>query len=230
MRLPYDKTQAANVPYRHPSWYASHGYVVIAQDTRGRWRSEGDFYPFVHEAEDGYDTVEWAASLPHSNGRVGMYGFFYDGATQLQAALKRPPSLRTICPGFTGSQYYEGWAYNGGAFALAFNASWATNLVMDDARRRADDAATQSLLAAFLGAPGYYGHLPLKEYPPLVGSGLGRYFFDWIDHPSYDDYWRRWSIDEDYSRIDVPALHTSLGAGSHTDGVARTRLKVGSIR
>jgi uncharacterized protein len=127
----------------------------------------------------------------------------------LQAALKRPPSLRTICPGFTGSQYYEGWAYNGGTFALAFNASWATNLAMDDARRRGDDAATQSLLAAFLGAPGYYGHLPLKEYPPLVGSGLGRYFFDWIDHPSYDDYWRRWSIDEDYSRIDVPALHTS---------------------
>ena len=143
--------------------------MVIAQDTRGRWRSEGDFYPFVHEAEDGYDTVEWAASLPHSNGRVGMYGFFYDGATQLQAALKRPPSLRTICPGFTGSQYYEGWAYNGGTFALAFNASWATNLVMDDARRRADDAATQSLLAAFLGAPGHYGHLPLEEYSRSSG-------------------------------------------------------------
>ena len=209
MRLPYDKTQAANVTYRHPSWYASHGYMVVAQDTRGRWRSEGDFYPFAYEAEDGYDTVEWAASLPHSNGRVGTYGFSYDGATQLQAALKRPPSLRTICPGFTGSQYYEGWAYKAGAFALAFNASWATNLAMDDARRRGDDAATQSLLAAFLGAPAFYGHLPLKEYPPLVQSDLGRYFFDWMDHPSYDDYWCRWSVDEDYSRIDVAALHTS---------------------
>ena len=208
MRLPYDKTQAANVTYRHPSWYASHGYVVVAQDTRGRWRSEGDFYPFAYEAEDGYDTVEWAASLPHSNGRVGTYGFSYDGATQLQAALKRPPSLRTVCPGFTGSQYYEGWVYKGGAFALAFNASWATNLAIDDARRRGDDAATQSLLAAFLSAPAFYGHLPLKEYPPLVRSDLGRYFFDWMDHPSYDDYWRRWSVDEDYSRIDIPALHT----------------------
>jgi putative CocE/NonD family hydrolase len=182
--------------------------VVVAQDTRGRWRSEGDFYPFAYEAEDGYDTVEWAASLPHSNGRVGTYGFSYDGATQLQAALKRPPSLRTVCPGFTGSQYYEGWAYKGGAFALAFNASWATNLAMDDARRRGDDAATQSLLAAFLSAPASYGHLPLKEYPPLVRSDLGRYFFDWMDHPSYDDYWCRWSVDEDYSRIDIPALHT----------------------
>ena len=208
MRLPYDKTQAANVTYRHPSWYASHGYVVVVQDTRGRWRSEGDFYPFAHEAEDGYDTVEWAASLPHANSRVGTYGFSYDGATQLQAALGRPPSLRAICPGFTGSQYYEGWAYNGGAFALAFNASWATNLAMDDARRRGDGTATQSLLDTFLGAHAFYGHLPLKEYPPLVGSGLGRYFFDWMAHPSYDDYWRQWSVDEDYSRIDVPALHT----------------------
>jgi len=209
MRLPYDKAQAANVTYRHPSWYARQGYIVVVQDARGRWRSEGDFYPFVHEAEDGYDTVEWAASLPRSNGRVGMYGFSYDGATQLQSALMRPPSLQTICPGFTGSQYYEGWAYNSGAFALAFNASWATNLAMDDARRQGNDAATQNLLAAFLGAPSFYSHLPLKAYPPLVGSDFGQYFFDWIDHPSYDDYWRRWSIDEDYSRIDVPALHIS---------------------
>ncbi len=207
MRLPYDKTQAESITYRHPSWYARHGYIVVVQDTRGRWSSEGDFYPFANEAEDGYDSVEWAASLPHSNGRVGMCGFSYVGATQLQAAIERPPSLQTICPGLTGPQYYDGWAYNGGAFALAFNASWATNLAFDDARRQGDDAATQSLLAAFLGAPNFYGHLPLKEYPPLFGSGFGRYFFDWLEHPSYDEYWRRWSVDEDYSRIDVPALH-----------------------
>ena len=210
MRLPYDKTQAQNnVTYHHPSWYARNGYIVVVQDTRGRWRSEGDFYPFAHEAEDGYDTVEWAASLPHSNGRVGMYGFSYVGATQLQAALEHPSGLKTICPGFTGSQYYEGWAYNGGAFALAFNASWTAYLAADDARRRGDDEATQNLNAAFLGAPNFYGHLPLKEYPPFVSADFGRYFFDWMEHPSYDDYWRRWSVDEDYSRIDVPAMHIS---------------------
>ena len=78
---------------------------------------------------------------------------------------------------------------------------------MDDARKQGDDDATQNLLAAFLGAPNFYGHLPLKEYPPLVGADFGQYFFDWMQHPSYDDYWRRWSVDEDYSRIDVPALH-----------------------
>ncbi len=180
MRLPYDKTQAENISYSHPSWYAQRGYMVVVQDVRGYWASEGEFTPFLHEAEDGYDTVEWAASLPNSNGRVGMYGFSYVGATQLQAALGRPPSLQTICPGLTGSQYYEGWAYNGGAFALAFNASWAAYLAMDDARKQGDDDATQNLLAAFLGAPNFYGHLPLKEYPPLVGADFGQYFFDWM--------------------------------------------------
>ncbi|MBX6341573.1 MAG: CocE/NonD family hydrolase [Thermomicrobiaceae bacterium] len=207
MRLPYNKTQAQDITYHHPAWYARHGYIVVVQDTRGRWRSEGDFYPFAHEADDGYDSVEWAAALPGSNGRVGMYGFSYVGATQLQAALRRPTSLRAICPAMTGAQYYEGWAYNQGAFALAFNASWATGLAADTARKRGDDRLTRDLQAAFVGAPAWYGYLPLNEYPPLAGHDLGRYFFDWLAHPTYDDYWRQWSVDEDYSRIDVPALH-----------------------
>ena len=136
MRLPYDKTQAQMDGYAHPSWYARHGYITVIQDTRGRWTSEGEFYPFRHEMTDGYDSVEWAAGLPGSGGKVGMYGFSYVGATQLLAALMRPPSLSCICPGFTGSQFYEGWAYNGGAFALAFNLFWAMFLAMDTAHRR----------------------------------------------------------------------------------------------
>src|SRR5687768_11522215 len=66
IRLPYDKTKAESSAYAHPSWYARQGYLVVVQDTRGRWRSEGEFYPFKYEMEDGYDTVEWAAGLPRS--------------------------------------------------------------------------------------------------------------------------------------------------------------------
>ena len=207
MRLPYDKTLAQDITYHYPSWYARHGFMVVVQDVRGRGRSEGDFYPFAHEVDDGYESVEWAAGLPHSNGRVGMYGFSYVGATQLQAAIRRPPALHTICPALTGSQFYDGWAYNGGAFALAFNASWALNLARDGARRAGDDAQTGELTAAFLNAPGGYGHLPLKTYPSIEATAFGSFFFDWLAHPTYDDYWRRWSIDEQYSQIDVPALH-----------------------
>jgi uncharacterized protein len=81
MRLPYDKTQAENITYSHPSWYAQRGYMVVVQDVRGYWASEGEFTPFLNEAEDGYDTIEWTARLPGANGRVGMYGFSYAGAT-----------------------------------------------------------------------------------------------------------------------------------------------------
>ncbi|GAC1515176.1 MAG: CocE/NonD family hydrolase [Chloroflexota bacterium] len=207
MRLPYDKTLAQDITYRHPSWYARHGYLVIVQDVRGRGRSDGDFYPFAHESDDGFESVEWAAALPQSNGRVGMYGFSYVGATQLQAALRRPPGLRAICPALTASQFYDGWTYNAGAFALSFNASWAINLARDGARRARDEAQTIELTKAFLAAPDGYGHVPLETYPPLATTEFGAFFFDWLAHPTYDDYWRRWSIDKDYARIDIPALH-----------------------
>ena len=206
MRLPYDKTQAENITYSHPSWYARHGYLVVVQDVRGCSVSEGGFTPFEHEAEDGYDTIEWAARLPGANGRVGMYGFSYAGATQLMPATLRPPSLVTICPALTASQYYEGWTYNQGALALAFTMSWATQLASLEARRAGDDQAVGELTAAYASMPGWNWFLPLAAFPPLAGP-YGGYFRDWLAHPTYDDYWRRWSIDEDYSRLTVPALH-----------------------
>jgi uncharacterized protein len=206
MRLPYDKTSAENITYAHPAWYARHGYLVVTQDTRGRYASEGEWYPFKHEAEDGYDTIEWAARLAGANGKVGMYGFSYAGATQLLPATLRPPSLTTICPGMTASQYYDGWTYNQGAFALGFAASWAMSLGINNAKRRGDDGAMANYAAAFAGAMGWHWYLPHRTHPPL-STGDTSYFFDWLDHPTFDDYWRRWSIDEDYSRIDVPALH-----------------------
>ena len=136
-RSPYDKQIAqSDQAYPHPAWYAAHGYVVVAQDVRGRWGSDGDFYPFLHEAEDGRDTIEWAARLPGCDGRVAMYGFSYAGATQLLAAAVQPPSLAAVCPALTGSQFYEGWTYRGGALAHAFVSSWAAFLAIGEAARR----------------------------------------------------------------------------------------------
>ena len=91
MRVPYDKSLAQDYAYAPPLWYARYGYLVVVQDCRGRWASEGEWYPLRHEADDGVHTVDWAARLPGSNGRVGMYGFSYAGATQLLAAVQQPP-------------------------------------------------------------------------------------------------------------------------------------------
>ncbi len=208
MRLPYDKTSAENIAYTDPSWYARHGYVVVIQDVRGRGLSEGEFVPFEHEIDDGYDTIEWAATLPGANGKVGMYGFSYAGATQLMPATLRPPGLVTLCPAMTGSQYYENWTYNQGALSLAFTMSWATQLASGDARRAKDGGALGQLDMAFAGIHGWHWFLPLAAYPPLTGE-FGGYFADWLAHPTYDDYWRRWSIDEDYGRLTTPALHVA---------------------
>ena len=206
MRLPYDKSQAENITYSDPSWYARHGYIVVIQDTRGCCTAEGEFVPFLHEAEDGYDAIEWAAGLPGANGKVGMYGFSYAGATQLMPATLRPPGLVTICPAMTASRYDEGWTYNRGALALAFTMSWAIDLASREARRAGDDAAVAELAMAYANVKGWNWFLPLTAFPPLSGR-YGSYFLDWLAHPTDDEFWRRWSIAADYGRLTTPALH-----------------------
>jgi putative CocE/NonD family hydrolase len=206
MRHPYDKTRAEDYSYAPPLWYARYGYMVVVQDCRGRWASEGEWYPLRHEADDGYDTVAWAAGLPGSNGKVGMYGFSYAGATQLLTAAGQPPGLATIMPAMTGSDYYDGWTYRGGALHYAFTLGWALALAQHTAHRRGDYALETELAAAFRGQlealwtpPGDYALLRKEEIAP--------YYHDWLQHDTWDDYWQQWSIRRRYERIAVPALH-----------------------
>lgn len=114
MRQPYGRAIASTVVYAHPRWYAAQGYIVVIQDVRGRGTSKGSFYPFRHEVEDGFDAVNWAAALPGSNGVVGMYGFSYQGMTQLYAASTRPSALKAICPAMLPYDLYADAAYPGG--------------------------------------------------------------------------------------------------------------------
>ncbi len=195
-RTPYDKTGSAGFGMRA----AARGYVVIAQDTRGRYRSEGEWYTFKHESEDGYDTVEWAAALPYSNGKVGMFGGSYVGATQFLAAIAHPPHLAGICPTVTASNYHDGWTYQGGAFEQWFNESWTTGLAKNTLDRRSDWDSN---------AVQWIEKLPLNSYPVREApsaAGLAPYFTDWLAHPSYDDYWKQISIEDHYAQIQVPVF------------------------
>ena len=200
VRTPYDKTNEMNFGLRG----AERGYVVIAQDVRGRFTSEGDFYTFANESSDGYDTVEWAATLPYSNGKVGMFGGSYVGATQYLAAIAKPPHLAGICPTVTASNYHDGWTYQGGAFEQWFNESWSTGLAMNTMRRRAEMNGN---------ALGGSKTLPLNDYEVLAApsaAGIAPYFKDWLAHPDYDAYWKRWSIEDHYADVQVPVF--SFGA------------------
>jgi len=204
-------------PYRRAPWgydiefaqrAAARGYVVFLQDVRGRFTSDGDWYPFLHEAEDGYDTVEWIASQPFSNGKVGMFGGSYVGATQMLAAIAHPPHLVGICPGVTASNYHDGWTYQGGAFEQWFSESWTSGLAQDTLVRDLDRLAK---------TPEDVNAMPLTTYPlinlnptgvvSVSTPALAPYFLDWLAHPAYDDYWKRWSIEEHYGDVRVPALH-----------------------
>lgn len=195
-RTPYDKNGVLGFCQKA----AAHGYVVVAQDVRGRYSSEGDWYPFKFESQDGYDTVEWAAGLPYANGKVGMFGGSYVGATQFLAAIAQPPHLAGICPNYTASNYYNGWTYQGGAFEQWLNESWTSSLAFDTLGRLAENASSSD---------DWKHKLPLLSYPVLKmpsSEALAPYFIDWLHHPNYDDYWRRWSIEDHYSRIQVPVF------------------------
>jgi putative CocE/NonD family hydrolase len=196
-RTPYDKSGQA----KFGSKAAARGYVVVIQDVRGRYTSEGEWYTFRHEAQDGYDTVEWAAALPESNGRVGMFGGSYVGATQMLAATASPPHLAGLAPFVTASNYHENWTYQGGVFEQWFNQSWASGLAEDTMRR---------LVAKETNAMNWKEVLPLVSYPMLPSpdpKSVAPYYQDWANHPNYDDYWKSISIEEFYSNIQVPILH-----------------------
>ncbi len=200
VRTPYDKTREMELGVKA----AARGYVVVAQDVRGRFQSEGEWYPFKNESQDGYDTVEWAAALPYANGKVGMFGGSYVGATQYLAAIAKPPHLAGICPNVTASNYHDGWTYQGGAFEQWFNESWSTQLAMNTMQRRVE--AGQNAVA-------WTQKLPLSTYPVLEApsaEGIAPYFADWLVHPNYDEYWKQWSIEDHYAQIQVPVF--SLGA------------------
>ncbi len=196
VRTPYDKTGSMGFGLRA----AARGYAVIAQDVRGRFESEGEWYPFKYESQDGYDTIEWAAALPYSNGKVGMFGGSYVGATQFLAAIAKPPHLVGICPNVTASNYHDGWTYQGGAFEQWFNESWTTGLAKNTMRRRVESGGN---------AIGWTKILPLRGYPVLEApesEGLAPYFTDWLAHPNFDDYWKQWSIEDHYAQVQVPVL------------------------
>jgi putative CocE/NonD family hydrolase len=207
MRQPYGKSIASTVTYAHPTWYANHGYMVVIQDVRGRGESEGSFNPFINEAEDGFDTVEWVSGIPCSNGKVGMYGFSYQGSTQWAAASEQPPHLLAIAPGMCSADLYHGMFYPHGRFALKEHLPWAFQLARDTARRAGDAEAEEFGSRVRREIPDdLLFHLPLNEQHQLLTKYFPAYY-DWIGHSDYDDYWEKLNWLPKLRKKPIPALH-----------------------
>ncbi len=205
MRQPYGRQIASTVVYAHPIWYASQGYIVIIQDVRGRGTSQGEFKLFSHEIEDGIDTINWAVQLAGSTGEIAMYGFSYQGMTQLYAAVGASSALKAICPAMIGYDLYSDWAYENGAFCLQANLGWAIQLAAETARIQGNQVAFQKLYEASR-------NLPLYDFTPANPNLLKElapdsFYHDWLNHPDFDDYWQELSPKYLINNIDLPMLH-----------------------
>ncbi len=209
MRQPYGRDIASTVVYAHPVWFARQGYNVVIQDVRGRGDSEGEFYPFRNEGTDGADTIAWLRARPESNGRIGMYGFSYQGMTQLLAAAEQPEGLQCISPGMTACDLYHGWFYQGGALRLASTLGWGLQLLKEDARRKKLREASYRLEQAWAQLASQTSVLPVRAHPALHGEGLPTYVLDWLDHNAPGEYWAALDVSQRLDQIRVPALHIS---------------------
>ncbi len=227
-RTPYDKNLGSLALVQTDTLRAvRRGYAVVIQDCRGRYASDGAFNPFRQEIEDGYDTVEWCARQPWSDGQVGMYGTSYVGAVQWLAAIAAPPRLRCIVPTFTASDYYEGWTYQGGAFQWGFMCNWVLPFLTSADLLRANERGVAPdfdewrarIVAAVDNMDETVRTLPLTDIP--VNPGWSPYFFEWMAHPSRDDFWKACSIQDRHDQIHAPALNVGGWYDIFLDGTLR---------
>jgi putative CocE/NonD family hydrolase len=222
MRQPYGRRIASAVVFAHPAWYAAHGFIVAIQDVRGRGDSQGAFRLFADDIEDGADTLAWAADLSGSNGKVGMYGFSYQGTNQFLAMAgartrggKRPDA---IAPTMAAWTVRDDWAYEGGAFRLAGNIGWACQMAAEQARLAGDVEAFAALDVARRGAP-WNGARPALPDALLRYKHYGHYF-DWLDDDPAYWQWIAPSARLHDDPLDVPALHIGGWQDTMLDGTA----------
>lgn len=184
--------------------FAQRGYVVVVEDTRGRYESEGAWDPFRNEANDGYDTVEWAAKQPWSSGKVGMHGGSYLGHVQWQAATMAPPHLTAIFPVLASTSIYHNTFYHGGAFKLALAFGWGVvrmpNRIMNPQYWHMESYAPQELKYENI-----IWTLPLNRIDTESSGQKVGFFRDWVKHQSYDSYWKAISDEERFDKVKTPA-------------------------
>jgi putative CocE/NonD family hydrolase len=193
-RTPYGKLGRGLLPQR----FLDAGYIVAMQDVRGRHDSQGEFVPMLNEGPDGYDTIEWLAQQPWSDGRIGTFGGSYSGWTQWAAAKEQPPHLAAMAVSVTAGKFGRQEVWDHGIFMLtALN--W---LVVAGGGRVLQETWMSDWRAT-------YEHLPMIDMPAVLGRELPAWR-DWIAHPGLDDYWKQVLYGEaDFAAVEIPTLHVS---------------------
>jgi putative CocE/NonD family hydrolase len=180
------------------------GYVVVVQDVRGQFKSQGRFVPYLQEINDGHDTIEWVAALPYVDGKVGTFGLSYPGAVQWMTAPTRPPHLAAMAPAMTFANARH-FIYDGGIFVSPI-LNWVLGRQARERRERGLPMATpEELRDAWSARAGeWLAFLPLRDLPLMRPFS---YWAEWLDHPDDDPYWAPFDIEAQHDRVEVPALN-----------------------
>jgi uncharacterized protein len=230
-RTPYGKQSALKsyTTFRHA---AERGYAVVVQDVRGRYASDGEFRPYQNEGHDGYDTIEWAARQPWSDGSVGTFGLSYPGAVQWLAAVESPPHLKAMVPAMTFSTP-QNFFYAGGTWDMSW-VEWIWDNIAPDVRAKNNLAGPKSYREAIAAwprlGPKMLQVLPLNQLEEL--RGVAPYYYDWLSHPVDDPWWDWCELRTKYERVHAAVLNLSAwyddnygpeGATTNFSGLVKTR-------
>ena len=239
-RTPYGKEMAALMAA--PEQLAGAGFAVVVQDCRGRFESEGE-WTYVHaEVDDGYDTVEWAAAQPWSNGRIGLFGASYLGNTQWLAAVGRPPHLAAMAPECCSADYWAASFGPGGALRLALRIGWTASVIAGmapqwgiddpllDQVRESGLAVRNAMVSGDVAGvrtakeqaqkalEDVYRIRPIRDNP--LWHGRATWLDEIFEHEERDDAnWRRINPATYYDVLDLPAVHVGGWYDIHLDGI-----------
>ncbi len=200
-RTPYGKHDAA-AAFATARKAVARGYAVVLQDVRGRHASDGEYLPYQQEGRDGYDTIEWAAAQPWSNGSVGTFGLSYPGAVQWLAAIENPPHLKAMVPAMTFASPSQFW-YSGGVWDNSWVTWIYTNIAPDRWRK----------LGLPAGAPWDSVSERLRSTRPLTAmrdlERVAPWYYAWLSHPPYDPWWNWAELRGKYERTAAAVLSFS---------------------
>ncbi|MCM8815348.1 MAG: CocE/NonD family hydrolase [Candidatus Omnitrophica bacterium] len=189
---------AYNRNFVNPVDFLNRGIAFVSQDCRGRYASDGSFYPFIDEEKDGYDTLQWITKQPWCNGKIGMYGASYLAATQFFAAISGSKHLTTIVPQFmTGDCWKQGYFCNG-AFSLGLTWSW----LCFETNSRTSEAQTMPIF----DVAELVKSLPIIELDAKSGSGIVKSYRDFVSNNVYGHFWKRFNLLSHYEKFQMPVL------------------------
>ena len=207
-RTPYGKQYASREWTTFDS-VVVHGYAVVIQDVRGRYASAGEFVPYQNEGKDGFDTIEWAAAQPWSDGNVGTFGLSYPGAVQWLAAIENPPHLRAMIPAMTFSTP-RNFFYSGGSFDGSW-IEWIWMNIAPDIRKRKNLPGPTTYEQARNSWKAQHTHMeefvPLRDLPDL--KKVAPFYYDWLTHPPADPWWNWADLRDKYANVHCAVLNLS---------------------